>query len=220
VPRFLDHAGAARADERDAVVRTLTRAGANEAVLRGFIREVERVRDSDYTRALLALALLGETRSPVAVSFLEEFANRPLPERGTQVDGEILEQVRQAQLQAKAVAGLAYANDARSNAAVMQIISRHPSRIVRAEAINAYLWNHGDSEEAKRTLAPIVRPEEAVFIDRVRRVSGESAETFNPRLEAFLDKHPEAVAPKPELSTARTPRITVRPTFDEPPPAF
>jgi hypothetical protein len=143
-----------------------------------------------------------------------------LPQTGTLVDGEILEQVLQAQLEGKAVDGLAYANTERSNAAVMKIASDHPSRIVRAEAINAYLWNHGDSEEARRALAPIVRRDETVFIDRVRRAPGESAAVFNPKLEAFLKRHPSAIAPKPELSSTPSSAAPRSPTFDKPPPSF
>jgi hypothetical protein len=220
VVRFLDWAGAAQGDEQDDARRAFAAVAAKEDVSAGLIDEVERVQRSDYTRALLALAILGEARNPKSLSYLEEFARRPLPQTGTLADGEILEQVLQAQLEGKAVDGLAYANTERSNAAVMKIASGHPSRIVRAEAINAYLWNHGDSAEAKRTLAAIVRSDETIFVDRVRRAPGETAATFNLKLEAFLKTHPEVIAPKPELSSEPSPAALQSPAFDKPPPSF
>ncbi len=35
---------------------------------------------------------------------------------------------------------------------VLAVVSQHPFKIVRAEAINALLWNHGDSAKYKQFL--------------------------------------------------------------------
>jgi hypothetical protein len=50
-------------------------------------------------------------------------------------------------------------------------------------------------------------------------VSGESAESFNRKLEAFLKAHPEAIPPAPEFrpGPVRPPEQNPR-KFDEPPP--
>jgi hypothetical protein len=220
VPRFLDWAGASHADERDDARKVLAEAASRPEVIDGFIKEIERVQTTDHTRALLALALLGETRNPTAQDFFAGFARRPLPTTGTVIEGEIIEQTRAAQLQAKAVDGLAYANTEASNRAVTQIIAEHPSKIVRAEAINAYLWNHGDSDEARKFLTQFVRKDELILLDRVRRDTGETADVFNRKLAAFLDKHPELAPPQPDkLSTTRGPGTRAR-AFDTQPPAF
>ncbi len=220
VPRFLDWAGASHADERDDARKVLAEAASRPEVIDGFIKEIERVQTADHTRALLALALLGETRNPTAQDFFAEFARRPLPATGTVIEGEIIEQTRAAQLQAKAVDGLAYANTEASNRAVTQIIAEHPSKIVRAEAINAYLWNHGDSDEARKFLTQFVRKDDLILLDRVRRNTGETADVFNRKLAAFLDKHPELAPPPPDkLSTTRGSPTRAR-AFDTQPPAF
>jgi hypothetical protein len=136
-------------------------------------------------------------QSRFAEDCLTRFVSQPLPEKGTVVEGEILEQTALATLQAKAIDGLAYLGTPSATAVVLKMVGGHPSRIVRAEAIAAYLWNQKDSAEARRTLAPLVRENERVFLDRIVRKSGESAETFNPKLDAYLKAHPELIPPAP-----------------------
>jgi hypothetical protein len=220
VPGFLNWAGASHVDERDDARKVLAEAANRADVIDGFIQEIERVQTIDHTRALLALALLGETRSPNAQNFLAEFAQRPLPTGGTVIEGEIIEQTRAAQLQAKAVDGLAYANTETSNRTVTQIIAGHPSKIVRAEAINAYLWNHGDSDDARRFLAQFVRRDELILLDRVRRDTGETAESFNRKLAVFLEKHPQLAPPPPEKLRSERKPVGQAKAFDTRPPAF
>jgi hypothetical protein len=220
VPAFLDWAGASHTDEQEDGRKVIAAAAGDQEVVQTLIAEIERVQTADHPRALLALAVLGETRSPLAQRFFTEFARRPLPKEGTVIEGEIMEQTRAAQLQGKAVDGLAFINDASANKAVMEIIANHPSGIVRAEAINAYLWNHGDSAEARRALSQVVRRDEAILLDRVRRVTGETADTFNAKLDAFLKQHPEVIPPRPEPLKA-PPRPGVQgQRFDAKPPAF
>jgi hypothetical protein len=220
VTHFLDWAGASHVDEREDARKAIAAAGNNKAVVEGLIKEVERVKTLDHTRALLALALLGETRSPEAQAFFVEFAQRPLPTEGPVIEGEIIEQTRAAQLQAKAVDGLAYANNESSNKVVMEIIANHPSKIVRAEAINAYLWNHEDSDDARKLLSQYVRRDELILIDRVRRTTGENAESFNRKLDQFLKQHPDVVPPRPDKFEAKQKPVAQRKAFDAKPPDF
>lgn len=204
VAAFIDWAGASHVDEEDDVRKAIAAAAQNKEVISALIAEVERVQTTDHPRALLALGLLGETRSAGAQDYFTAFVRRPLPDKGTVVEGEIIEQTLAAQLQGKAVDGLAFINTASANEVVTEVIARHSSKIVRAEAINAYLWNHGDSAEARESLARVVREDERILLDRVRRIAGETAETFDPKLEQFLKQHPEVVATDVELGTAPT----------------
>jgi HEAT repeat protein len=196
-------------------------AAANKEIAQALVTEVERAQSIDHTRALLAMAVLGEMKSTVGEAYFREFAFRPLPETGTVIEGEIIEQTRQAMLQGKAADGLGYINSETSNAALLEIIAKHPSKIVRAEAINAYLWNHGDSADARDFLARRLRADDRILVDRVRRVSGETAASFNPKVVAFLKAHPEAVAPPPEkLPASAQPRVEPPKGFDAKPPPF
>jgi GrpB-like predicted nucleotidyltransferase (UPF0157 family) len=80
---------------------------------------------------------------------------------------------------------------------VLEAAGTHPSRIVRAEAVAAYLWNQKYSDEAREKLLAKIHPSERIFLDRVVRVKGEKGESFNRKLGAYLKKHPEAIPPEP-----------------------
>jgi predicted Fe-Mo cluster-binding NifX family protein len=218
VAAFLDWAGASHVDEADDVRKAIAGAAQNKGVLSALIAEVERAQTTDHPRALLALGLLGETRSAAAQDYFTELVHRALPDKGTVIDGEIIEQTLAAQLQGKAVDGLAFINSDSSNKVVTEVIGRHGSKIVRAEAINAYLWNHGDTDDARKSLAQVVRKDDAVLLDRVRRVAGETADTFDRKLEQFLAKHPELVAADPE--EAKEPVRPDAPGSTDEPPEF
>ncbi len=200
VSAFLDWAAGSTEKETEIVREHLAAARENRDVGEAFCEHAMRARQADHSRSLVALALLGEMKSPTGEKCFMEFLRLPLPTQGTVVEGEILEQTALATLQAKAVDGLAFLGTPSAQEEVLRIVRAHPSRIVRAEAINAYLWNHGDSAEAKATLRKHVQKGEEIFIDRVRFNSGEKAETFNRKLEEFLKAHPEAVAPAPQKS--------------------
>lgn len=220
VGKFVDWAGKSMVNEQEDARDVINQASQNDGVAQALIDEVEATQKTDHGRALLVLAILGEMKNPIGTAFLRDFAVRPLPESGTLVDGEIVEQSAQAILQAKAVDGLAYLRTEAGDEAVLQIIAEHPARIVRAEAINAFLWNHDDSADARQLLIEFVREEEAVLIDRVRRGSGKDAESFNAELSAFLEHHPEAVPPPPEPAPMKPPKEEPQGDLVSAPPGF
>ena len=148
----------------------------------------------DHSHALVALSLLGEMRSPHAEPHLLRVVSMPLP---PSQEGEHDPRADVEMLQAKAVDGLAYLHTASADAQVLRIAGSHESRAVRAEAIDAYLFNHGDSEDARKSLAKAIAPADRIFLDRPRFMPGESAAEFDAKLAAFLAKHPEVQAPAP-----------------------
>jgi len=199
VASFIDWAASSTEREAETARRLLSAAAREDAeVAQAFCDQAMRARQTDHSRALVAFALLGEMKSPVGEKCFTQLLALPLPTQGTVVEGEILEQTALATLQAKAVDGLAYLGTPSAQEEVLRLVRAHPSRIVRAEAIDAYLWNHADSAEAKATLRKYVQKGEEIFVDRVRRNTGEKAESFNAKLAAFLKAHPEVRAPAPE----------------------
>jgi|GEM_PF-3235387 len=219
VPGFIAWAGMSRADERETARMAIASAGENDEVCQALIEEIEKSWQIDHSRALLVLSILGEMRSSRGERYLINFANRPLPEKGTVVEGEIIERTAQATLQAKAVDGLAYMNTKSANDALLRIVNKHPSIIVRSEAISAYAWNHGETKEARATLLRHIRKGEEIYLDRVRRVKGEGAEAFNRKLEAFLKDHSEIIPPNPKK--AEKEHKEKKPEYyDAKPPAF
>jgi hypothetical protein len=212
---FIDWASSAPASDSERIRKALAEARENSDVVNTMCEQAFDHQVGDHTRALVVLSLLGEMRSRIAEGCLTRFVSQPLPDKGTVVEGEILERTALAMLQAKAVDGLAYLGTSSATNTVLKMVAEHPSRIVRAEAIAAYLWNQNDRAEALKTLAPLVPENERVFLDRIVRKSGETAETFNPKLEAYLKAHPQLIPPAPSQREIEKEKDQTRPV---PPP--
>lgn len=202
---FLDWASGSVPGEREQIRQALAAARSNADIVQALCQESDEARGRDHSRALVALSLIGEMRSLLGQECLRQLVRLPLPETGTVVEGELLERTALATLQAKAIVGLAYLRSTSADAEVLRAVREHPSRVVRAAAIDAYLWNRGDSTQTRATLVQYVRPDETIFLDRVRRESGESAAVFNRRLDNFLRAHPEVRPPVPQ-TTIRSPQ--------------
>jgi len=222
VPIFVDWAGKSLVQERERARQAITEAREYNDVVSALIEEVDRSQKmNDYSRTLLVLAIIGEMKNELGAKYLLDFVHKPLPEKGTIIDGEIIERTLQEMLQAKAVDGLAYMRSPEWDAQVKRVIGSHPSRAVRAEAINAFMWNHGDSREAHRELSERVSKEDLILLDRVRRLSGDSAEVFNSKLEAFLKMHPQVIPPDPQkMNRPERQKVKKSKVFDELRPKF
>ncbi|RKH48337.1 hypothetical protein D7Y23_20455 [Corallococcus sp. AB050B] len=220
VNAFITWAGESVIEEQADARRALASAAKQPELVQAFTEDIlESFKSGDTSRALVGLGLLGEMRTYDGAKFLVEFVRMPLPTKGNVIEGELQEEAQQARLQAKAIAGVAYLRNAEFDREVAYQAGNHPSVIVRAEAISAFLWNRGDTLEARKELEPFVRKEERLYLDRVRRVSGEGADAFNRKLTAYLKAHPEVQAPNPEWKDPRPPEEKPN-TFDVTPPKF
>ncbi|RKG88914.1 hypothetical protein D7W82_08795 [Corallococcus sp. CA049B] len=220
VNAFITWAGESVVEEQSTARRALASAAKQPELVQAFMEEILAAHESgDTSRALVGLGLLGEMRTYDGAKFLVEFVHRPLPTKGTVIEGELQEEAQLARLQAKAIAGVAYLRNEEFDREVTYQAGNHSSVIVRAEAISAYLWNRGDSLEARKALEPFVRKEERMYLDRVRRVTGEGADAFNRKLTAYLKAHPEVQAPDPVRKDPRPPEEKPN-TFDVTPPKF
>jgi hypothetical protein len=209
---FIEWAASSTRDQAEIVRKAVAEAGRNPDIMGTFCKQAFEKQPEDHSGALVVLSLIGEARSKHGEECLVKFMALPFPEKGTVVDGEILEQTALATLQAKAIDGLAYLRSDTADKLVFEAVAKHPSRIVRAEAIAAYLWNHDSSDRAKEALKPYVRKEELIFLDRVVKREGEPKESFNRKLEAYLKLHPEMRPPAPEKAQPQP-----RPTVGKPP---
>lgn len=188
---FIDWAGQSRAADREIVRSAIAARAGDTAFVQALCSEAFAAKDTDFTRALVTLSILGETRSGEGQQCLTRFVHLPLPQGGLVVQGENVEQTALASLQAKAIHGLAYLRSPTADQEVLKAAQSHPSVIVRAAAIHSFLWNHASSPDARTTLQEYVRPEERIFLDRVRRDYGDTPQTFNPKLNNYLRMHPE-----------------------------
>lgn len=206
VLRFIDWAGKSNMRQREEARQTMAAARDNKEVLAALCQEAFSAQKRDHSRALLILSIIGEIRSPFGEECLRRFVNLPFPTSGTKTtEGEIVEQTALARLQAKAIDGLAYLGSPSADQEVLRQVQNHPSKAVRAEAINAYLWNKRDSPDARSTLLKFIRKGEEIFLDRPRREEGEGARTFNPKLAAYLKNHPELTPRTPQKVAEKYP---------------
>jgi len=194
VPAFVGWASRSGIKQSDEVRRMIAAARNDSAVAKELCREISEQQKTDFSRTLVSLSVLGELRNADGEKCLIAFLHQPFPKEGTVANGEIVEQTSLGVLQGKAVDGLAFAHTDIGDREVLQAAGSHPSRIVRAEAINSYLWNHHDSAAARATLLKVVRTDERTFLDRPRLEPGVSRDEFNRKLAAYARLHP---APRP-----------------------
>lgn len=203
VPAFINWAAFSTVDEREDGRAVIQSASGNDAVATALSNAFRTVETGDHARALVTLAILGEMRNSAGEAFLTSYIQEPLPtpEGFVGGEGEDARISAKAKLQAKAVNGLAYRATTSAFNMVLWAAGQHASRTVRAEAIASFLaWypaSAGGVSAARAILTKVVRPDERIFIDRVRRDPGETARSFNAKLAAYLQLHPEVVPPDP-----------------------
>jgi hypothetical protein len=150
---------------------------------------------------LIYLSVLGEMKNERAITPLRDYV----------YSGEcpVLEQIHQgksrsrntsvldtcALLKSHAVSMISYINTPAAHQVVLQAISDHPSRAVRISAIDAFLYNAGDSPEAMQVVSRSVRPEERIFIGLPRLDPSTSLKEFDQRVMQFYREHPEQLPP-------------------------
>ncbi len=212
VAAYIDWAAASTSEQADLVRRAVAEAGKNREIMGAFCEEAFAAQREDHSRALVVLALIGEARSKYGEECLVKFMAIPLPDKGTVVDGEIVEQTALATLQAKAIDGLAYLKSDTGDKMVFEAISKHPSRIVRAEAIAAYLWNHDGSDKAKEALKPYVHKDETDLPGPGHPGGGRKEGILQPEARGVPQGPPGDAAPAPTKAQPGK-----KPTVGEPP---
>jgi len=180
-----------------------------------------------YGRQLIYLSILGEMQNERALGPLQSYLNS----RDCLVYEEVVA-VRAAPngpktsmfdgctgLKARAVSMISHLNSRAATAVALNAINEHPSRTVRMNAIDAYLYNNGDSPEAIATAKQRAKPDEVKFVGLPRLSPDTSRQDFEARLTSFYTEHPEEQPPQLVRVTARRsrsnghpPRPSVSPT--------
>jgi hypothetical protein len=91
-------------------------------------------------------------------------------------------------VQVKAVQGLAYLATPQADAAVREVIVKHEALHVRVSAIDAYMWNHGDSPETAAELYRLLPADLHRYVERPRFHRGMDHQEFTRRLRAWQQK--------------------------------
>lgn len=211
VDAFLAFAGRSGSAQRERVREMIAAARRERGVVDGLFERFERDRDADFGAALLTLSVIGELRSPDALDRLERLVWEELPEVGEVGHGSLGRRDLVEMFQSKAAEAIAYMATEESDARVLRVIREHQSAAVRSAAVDAFLFNHGDSEQARRQVSEVLRQEDAAFVDRVRHARSMGREDFNAGLTRFYALHREEVAPEPGRPLRREARPTSPP---------
>ena len=136
---------------------------------------------------LVVLGILGEMKRTDAMAQLREVVWAPLPPADSK--GDLLtERDIEEMIQAKAVQGLAYLATPQADAAVREVIERHEALHVRVSAIDAYMWNHGDSPKTAAELYRLLPADLHPYVERPRFHSGMDRQEFTRKLRAWQAK--------------------------------
>jgi hypothetical protein len=186
---FLAWMGQSRSSQVVSGRQIIQGARANTDVANALVAELN-ASDKDLVHRLLVLSVLGELKSSIGESAMISVVDRAVPP-GPADSAPVL---ATTVLQTKAVDGLGFMRSSRSKAKLLSVAGQHPSRMVRLEAVRAYLDNFGTGGRAD--LAAVVQPAEAIFLDSFyHRSEVRETTTFDQKMQQYIAAHPEAVNP-------------------------
>jgi hypothetical protein len=158
--------------------------------------QLEQLPAEAFEKRLTVVGILGELRRADALAPLHEVVWAPLPAAESTAEA-LTERDLEEMIQAKAVQGLAYVATPIADEAVRDVIVHHDSLHVRVSAIDAYMWNHGDSRKTADELYALLPAEMHPFVERPRFESGMDPEKFSRALQDWREKW----AVEPELAS-------------------
>jgi hypothetical protein len=202
---FIAWAGRSNDQDRELVRAYLLRAAPADWSIELLYEKFQKARAANFDGALVVLSLLGELRNPKSIGIFQRIIwEQPAADERLE-DGGLTARDTQEMLQSKAVEGLAYIQSIESLGAALEVAAKHPGQAVRSAAADAFLFNAGDSDDARARLLKALAPDERYMADRARKSADVSVDEFNKRLALFYERHPELIAEPPGEPTAPAP---------------
>jgi hypothetical protein len=182
IPEILQTVAGSPAGEISSVREGLALRALQPASVKVLIHTYNSTPSERFSERFLLIQVLGALKRPDAFAFLKEVIWKPLP-TGATLHAGLSTREREEIIQSKAMQGLAYLGTASAAEETMRIIREHGSEHVRREAIDAYLWNQGDSAEAVRQLRESLPARYHTSIGMPRYMKGGNAVTFNRKMD-------------------------------------
>lgn len=209
VARFVSWAIEAKSSQKPIARDAVSAVARNPEIVEALFEEANDYRHKDPIRSLVALALLGEMRSPYGAKYLTAFLalpHAPIENAVTPASGIATTKhgplpTWDQHLTARAVDGLAYLKTPEAYKQVLSTVHDGYTLYVRGLAADAYIWNHGDSEEARKEVDAHLRPGESWIRDRFRRDDDETGQSVDAKIQQWMTKHPELTPPMPKPSS-------------------
>jgi hypothetical protein len=202
VDEFLRWVVTAPAAQRDTVRKQIAAAAGDDRVVDDLTDRLMHFPVADHGRHLMILSTIGEMRRSRAINPLKQFIwydkdmfTATGSASGTGIQTSYFYPTRA--LQSRAVEMLAYIGGEEALAATREVAAKHPGREVRIAAMNAYLFNQGDSEAAKAELTQIVPENDRKYIGLARRTHDMNLQAFEAQVRAYYEKYPKEIPPTP-----------------------
>lgn len=210
IDEFLVWAASVPVGEVDVVRRAIASAAASQRdeLVDLLHRELWRLPVTDVSRHLVLLSTVGELRDARSAAGLADLVwFEPLvEERPGSTPGCSFEVSPTQMIQARAVEMLSYLATEEADRLTMRVALEHPSPAVRAAAIDAHLYNHGDSAEEADRLRSVVRSGDVVLVGVPRFTRDTDPEDLARSVREFYDRHPSERAEDPRHGDEPEPR--------------
>jgi hypothetical protein len=206
VDEFVDWVGSAPMSEVE-TVRSAIAAGCDNDVVAILGRELNRLPIIDTSRHNVLMSILGESRRETAIQPLEQFIWNVVDVLSPIeiIPGGVLSEKVVCDIgvnfgfafRARAAEMLTHIGSARAFEGAVRVMQEHSEAVVRRAAIDAYLYNHGDTAEAVRKARRLARDEDKEWVGIPRRTLDTNPDEMRERVARLI-----RVAPTP----ARVPR--------------
>jgi len=201
--QFLDLAQRIPQARTDLIKQQVAAASGDAEVISALSKKLLELPVKNVDRHLMILAVMGETQDPRFIEPLKSliWTKEKVVLQSTgqgKAGSEVSFFNHDPALKARAAEMLAYIATPEAFSATRDIIGKHPSIEVRTSAMDAYLYNHGDSAAAKAELARLVSANDARLIGIPRKTRDMNVQEFDNQLQAFYDRYPEEKPPVPQ----------------------
>jgi hypothetical protein len=180
--------------ERVDEIRRQVAENCDDVVVESLAAKLARAEELDSAHLEIVLAILGESRRESAISPLRRFvwATKLFePEVFGPIDLE--EGVIDCKLwfdhgtmfRARSAEMLGFINTAVANESILEVVREHPEGQVRHAAIDAFMYNHGDSGEAEEEIRRHLQREDVDWVNLPRRTAEMDGKQFDDRLAAL-----------------------------------
>jgi len=219
VDEFVDWVGSAPMSDLEAVRSAIAR-GCDDDVVAILGQQLNRLPIVDTSRHNVLLSILGESRREAAIRPLEEFiwnvvdVLSPIEViAGSMLSDKIVCDIGLNfgfAFRSRAAEMLAHIGGARAFEGTVRVIREHPESTVRRAAIDAYLYNCGDTAEALREVSRLARDEDQEWVGIPRRTLDTDPDEMRERVARLTMPAPTpAPAPRRDPPSYSEPRSQV-----------
>jgi hypothetical protein len=157
------------------------------------IARYESLPETRYDERLLMIQLIGEFRTKMGFEYLKAVVWKEPPPSIEVADGLSIRDHEEI-IQSKAVHGLAYMRNEEGFKETLTVMCNHKALPVRIAAINAYMWNHNDNDQAAKQLYDSLPTDLHKYVGRPRFHRDMNPRDFNRKHADWIRKWGEGKA--------------------------